>query len=87
MYIIENSFLFRRLSENQIYKRKKPVLLLTELNFDYYLKVYNDIKNKVFGKMKTIGMIFYYSFLRCYLYFFVKLQINNKDIFRIRFNS
>ena len=66
--------------QNTKFIKENPVLLLTELNFGYYLKTYNDIKNKDFGKLETLGKIFYYSFLRCYLYYFVKMQINNNEL-------
>ena len=26
-------------------------------------------------KLKNLGMIFYFAFIRCYLYYFVKLQL------------
>ena len=58
--------------------QENPSLLLLGLNFEYYAKACNDINNNNFGSLNNLGMIFYYSFIRCYLYNFVIFQINNK---------
>ena len=59
--------------------QENPSSLLLGLNFEYYSKAYNDINNNNLGSLNNIGMIFYYSFIRCYLYNFVKFQIENKN--------
>ena len=80
-YIFElRIFVYFENCRNVKFIKENPALLLTGLNFKYFLKTYNDIKNKNFGKLPTLGMIFCYSFLRCYLYYFVKLQFNNKEM-------
>ena len=51
-------------------------LILTGLNFNYFSKACNEINNNNFGKLKNLGIIFYFAFIRCYLYYFVKLQLD-----------
>ena len=56
-------------------------ILLTGLNFDYFRKAYNDINNNNnFGKLKNLGIIFNYTFIRCYLTYFVNYQINRRNL-------
>ena len=66
--------------QNIKYIKDNPILLLTEINFDYYLKACTDINNEEFGELNNFGMIFNYSFIRIYLYYFVKYQIQNNNI-------
>ena len=60
-----------KLMEGDEYRK----LILTGLNFDYFVKASNDINNNNFGKLHNLGMIFDFAFIRCYLYYFVKLQL------------
>ena len=57
--------------------RKNPILLLTNINFDYFKKAFDNINN--FEKLKNLDIIYYFSYLRTYLYYFVKFQIKNKN--------
>ena len=54
--------------------------MLLGLNFEYYKISYINLKNENFGELQTLGMIFYISFIRCYLSFFVKFQIKNSEM-------
>ena len=65
---------------NTKYIKEAPSLLLTGLNFDYLKRACNDINTNDFGKLKYLGEIFCFSFIRCYLYHFVKLQLKKKDL-------
>ena len=56
------------------------ILLLTGLNLDYFKKASNRIKNNNFGKLKNLSIIFYFAYIRCYLYYFVNLQLKYKDL-------
>ena len=60
-----------KLMEGEEYRK----LIFTGLNFDYFVKACDDINTSNLGKLKNLGMIFYFSFIRCYLYYFVKLQL------------
>ena len=64
--------------------QKSPEALLIGLNFEYFKTSCNYINGQEFGKLKTLGMIFYFSYVRCYLYHFVKLQIENKNFGEIK---
>ena len=63
-----------------MYIKENPKKLLTFLNFDYFKKAFDDINNNNYGKLKNIGIIYSYSFLRINLYYFVNLQINYNDL-------
>ena len=39
-----------------------------------------NIDKQEYGELKNIGIIFYFSFIRCYLSCFVKLQLRNREI-------
>ena len=52
--------------------------LLVGINFDYFKIACNNVNNQEYGTLKNIGMIFYFSFIRCYLEYFVKLQLQAK---------
>ena len=54
--------------------------LLLGLNFDYYQNCCININEKKYGKFKNLEMIFYFSFIRCYLNYFVNLQIEEREI-------
>ena len=60
--------------------QKSPIELLLGLNFDYYKNSFVNINNNNYGKLKTIGMIFYFAFIRCYLNYFVKLQLEEREL-------
>ena len=51
------------------------ILILTGLNFDYFKKACDEINNNNFGPLNNLGLVFYLSYIRCYLYYFVKLQL------------
>ena len=62
------------------FMQKSPEEILLGLNFEYFKRSNNIINSQEFGKLKTIGMIFYFSYIRCYLNYFVKLQIENNKL-------
>ena len=49
--------------------------LLLGLNFEYFKSAYTFINSQDYGKLKNLGMIFYFSFIRCYLTRLVNLQL------------
>ena len=55
-------------------------LILIGLNLDYLQKAFNKIKDNDFGKLNILEMIFYFSYIRCYLYYFVILQLKNNEL-------
>jgi hypothetical protein len=60
--------------------KNSPIKLLLGLNFDYYKNCCLEINKRQYGELKTLGMLYYFSFIRCYLYYFVKLQIENEQL-------
>ena len=74
--------------QNTKFIKDNPVLLLTGINYEYYFNTFTNINSNNFGDLSHLGEIFYYAYLRCYLYFVVKLQLENKnlDIDRIHRN-
>ena len=82
IYIFELRFIsyFEDCLNSKIMKYIDRTLILTGINFHYLHKACNDIIHNNFGKLKNLGMIFYFSFIRCFLYYFVKLQIEFKDL-------
>ena len=83
IYIFENRFIsyFEDCFNAKIMKENKDkILILTGLNFDYFQRACNDINNNNYGKLKNLGMIFNFAFIRCYLYYFVKLQLEFKEL-------
>ena len=79
MYIFELRILsyFDDCQKEKLIQRSRRELLLG-LNFDYFKIACNNINNQEYGALKNIGMIFYFSFIRCYLEYFVKLQLQEK---------
>ena len=61
-------------------KDENKKIILTGLNYEYFQRACNEINNSNFGNLKNLGTIFYFSFIRCYLYYFVKLQIEFKEL-------
>ena len=59
--------------------KNNPELLLTWLNFEYFKKIFDHINGNDYGKLKYIGIIFIFSYLRSYLYHFVKFQLENRE--------
>ena len=53
--------------------------ILVGLNFDYFKNACNNVNNQDYGRLNNLGMIFYFSFIRCYLEYFVKLQLQAKQ--------
>jgi len=81
IYIFElriNSY-FEDCQKNK-FIQKSPIKLLLCINFDYFKISVLSIDNQHYGELKNIGIIFYFSFIRCYLDYFVKLQLNNGDL-------
>ena len=81
IYIFElriNSY-FEDCQKNK-FIQKSPIELLLGLNFDYFKICVLNVDNQNYGKLKNIGIIFYFSFIRCYLSYFVKLQLKNREI-------
>ena len=54
--------------------------LLLGLNLKYFQKAFDKIKGNVFDKFKYIEILIYISYIRCYLYNFVELQLKFKDL-------
>ena len=88
MYIFEMKLTsyFDETKKKQFIK-DNPTLLLTWLNFDYFQKSFDDIDNNNFGKLQYLGIIYLFSYLRIYLYYFVKFQLDrnnaNDNLFQI----
>ena len=61
------------------YIQNSPKELLMGLNFEYFKNAYNCINSQDYGKLKKLGMIFYFSFIRCYLTHLIKLQLETLD--------
>jgi hypothetical protein len=82
IYIFELRFIsyFEDCQNAKLMKDKDRILILTGLNFDYFQRACNDINSNSYGKLKNLGIIFYFAFIRCYLYYFVKLQIEFKEL-------
>ena len=82
IYIFELRFIsyFEDCRNSKVMKDENKILILTGLNYEYFQRACNEINNNNFGKLKNIGMVFYFSFIRCYLYYFVKLQIEFKEL-------
>jgi len=82
IYIFELRFIsyFEDCTNSKVMKDENKILILTGLNYHYFQRACNEINNNNFGKLKCLGMIFYFSFIRCYLYYFVKLQIEFKKL-------
>ena len=82
IYIFELRLLsyFEDCLNSKLMKNEDRILCLTGLNFDYFQRACNEINTNTFGKLKNLGMIFYFSYIRCYLYYFVKLQLEFKDL-------
>ena len=58
---------------------QNPKLLLTSLNFSYFKKAFDDINNNNHGKLKNISILYLFSYIRCFLYYFVKYQLNDNN--------
>ena len=71
---------FEDCQNSKLMKAENKIRILNGLNYDYFKRACNEINNNNFGKLKNLGMIFYFSFIRCYLYYFVKLQIEFKEL-------
>ena len=82
IYIFELRFIsyFEECQNSKIMKDDDRILILTGLNYNYFQTACNEINNNNCGKLKNLGMIFYFSFIRCYLYYFVKLQLEFKNL-------
>ena len=82
IYIFELRFIsyFEDCQNAKIMKDNDRILILKGLNFDYFQRACNDINNKNYGKLKNLGIVFYFAFIRCYLYYFVKLQLEYKEL-------
>ena len=82
IYIFELRLLsyFKDCQNAKLMKDKDKILILTGLNLDYFLLSCNSINNNNFGKLNNLGEVFYFSFIRCYLYYFVKLQLEFKEL-------
>ncbi len=81
IYIFElriNSY-FEDCQKNK-FIQKSPIKLLIGLNFDYFKICGTNIEKQSYGELKNIGIIFYFSFIRCYLTYFVKLQLKEKEL-------
>ena len=82
LYIFELRILsyFEDCEKSKIMKKNNKIFILTGLNFDYFKTAHTKIEKKDFGKLNNLGIIFYYSYIRCYLYYFVKLQLEVKEL-------
>ena len=65
---------FESCKKNIPFIKKSPYKLLTGLNLIFFKKSCNNIINQDFASFKTLTMIFYYAFTRCYLYYLVKME-------------
>ena len=82
IYIFELRLIsyFEDCQNAKIMKNQDRILILTGLNYDYFLRACNEISNNKLDKLKNLGIIFYFSYIRCYLYYFVKLQLEFNDL-------
>ena len=77
IYIFELRLIsyFEDCKNSKLMKNKEDrILILIGLNLDYFLRACTEINNNNYGELNNLGMIFYFSFIRCYLTYFVKLQ-------------
>ena len=82
LYIFELSMFsyFENCKKSKVMEgEENQILILTGLNFDYFKKACDEINNNNFGALKNLGLVFYFSYIRCYLYYFVKLQLENHN--------
>ena len=82
IYIFELRLIsyFEDCQNAKIMKNQDRILILTGLNYDYFLRACNEISNNKLDKLKNLGNIFYFTYIRCYLYYFVKLQLEFNDL-------
>jgi len=80
MYIFELRILsyFEYCQKEKLIQKSERELLI-ELNFDYFGIACGNINNQEYGALKNIGMIFYFSFIRCFLEYYVKVQLQTKE--------
>ena len=77
LYIFELRIIsyFEDCKKSKIMKNEE-YLILTGLNFDYFIKACDEINMNNFGKLKNLSLLFYIAFIRCYLFYFVEIQLN-----------
>ena len=76
-YIIEQRIILY--FDNMIQEHDKKNILIG-LNLDYFQTAFNKIKELDFGELSILGMIFYFSYIRCYLHYFVEFQLKFKNL-------
>ena len=83
MYIFELRIIsYFQDCEKMKFIQRNYINLLTGINFEYYQNSLNPFifGNRNLGEFENIRMIFYFSFIRCYLYYFVDFRIKYKNI-------
>ena len=83
IYIFELRLIsyFEECLNSKIMRGKDILLILTGLNRDYFQYACNEVNNsKNLEGFKNLAIIFYFSFIRCYLYYFVKMQLEYNEL-------
>ena len=82
LYIFEQNIMLymQGCRDSKMIKDNGKNLILIGLNLDYFQKAYTKIQTYDYGKLNNLEMIFCFAFIRVYLYYFVNLQLEFKEL-------